>query len=187
MNITVRIFRAAFIIGVTVLRQFSCFAQDSTAIKVSSPFESLPVKDVVAKGNSTGMVEIVMTFQNNIPKLADIYLSLGTFNDFGVTDDKGNKYKVFTNEGLIETSPINKGYKKVQSVQLGGKRMQTVTYLKDTLANGHQLPLRISIGKVDKSTQYIKEIHVRCILSLNHVWTGDQGYQVHNIKIAWDK
>lgn len=176
----------AFLIGFTILGQFSSLAQDSTTFKVSSPFQSLPIKDVVAKGNTgTGTVEIEITFQNNNPKLADIYLSLGAFNDFGVTDNKGAKYKVYTNEGLIESSPINKGFKKIQSVQLGDKKMQTVTYLKDTIPNSKQVPFRITIAKVDNSIQYIKEIHVRCILSVNHVWAGDQSYQIRNIKILW--
>ena len=166
--------------------QFHASGQDSLAPKVISPFNSLILTDVQAIGDvATGNVEIAMNFQNNYPKIADVYLSLGTYVDFGLTDNKDNKYKVFTNEGLIEKSPINAGYKKVNGVQFGNKKLQIVTYLKDTLATGHSLPFKITVGKLDKSINNIKEVHIRCILSLNHVWAGDQSYQIHNIKVDW--
>jgi hypothetical protein len=188
MNVIFRNTREILFLCLLILARFHASGQDSSAPKVISPFESLPLTDVVAKGNTaTGTIEIEMKFQNKYPKVADVYLSLGPYNDFGITDDKGNKYKVFTNEGLIESSPINKGYKQVNAVQFGNKKMQMVTYLKDTLNNGQSLVFKFTIGKLDKSTTYIKEVHIRCILSLNHVWAGDQSYQIRNIMVDWAK
>lgn len=186
MNAIFRNRREILFLSLLLLAKIHAFGQDSLAPKVVSPFESLLITDIAAKGNSaTGTIQLEMKFQNKYPKVAGVYLSLGTFNDFGITDDKGNKYKVFTNEGLIESSPINKGYKQVQAVQFGNKKMQIVTYLKDTLSNGESMAFKITIGKLDKSIEYIKEVHIRCILSLNLAWAGDQSYQIHNIKVNW--
>lgn len=184
-SLTVRMTLAIFALMVGRLYGFS---QDSSNYSVTSPFSTLPLTNAVATGNtSTGTVEIRMEFQNKSPKSADVYLSLGAFNDFGITDGKGNRYKIFTNEGLIESSPINQGYKNIGSVALGNSKLHRVTFLKDTIASSNSLPLKITIDKVDKSDVLIKEIHVRCIFSPNHVWAGDQTYQVKNIKILWSK
>ena len=176
--------RSALAICGLIFGQISGFSQDSTA--VTAPFPSLPLTNISATGNpSTGTVEIKMEFQNKSTKSADVYLSLGTFNDFGITDGKNAKYKVFTNEGLIETSPINKGYKRISSAALGSSKLQKVTYLKDTVGGGSSVPFKIIVDKIDKSTMLIKEVHIRCVFSPNHVWAGDQSYQIRNIKISW--
>lgn len=178
--------RSALLTCALMAGWFYAYSQDSTNYTVSSPFPSLPLTNISATGNpATGAVEIKMEFQNKSPKLADVYLSLGTFNDFGITDGKGARYKVFTNEGLIESSPINQGYKKISNVALGGSKLQKVTYLKDTVGGSSSVPFKVIIDKVDKSTILIKEMHVRCVFSPNHVWAGDLVYQVKNLKIVW--
>gem|GEM_PF-6838193 len=188
MNTRSVLTRSTLLICAILAAQLHSFPQDSTNYTVSSPFPSLQLTNISATGNlSTGAVEIKMQFQNKSAKLADIYLSLGTFNDFGITDAKGAKYKVFTNEGLIESSPINQGFKRISSVSLGNSKLQKVTYLKDTLSGSSDIPFKVILDRVDKSTMLIKEMHVRCIFSPNHVWAGDQSYQIRNVKINWVK
>ncbi|HWK02773.1 MAG TPA: hypothetical protein VNS58_04040 [Puia sp.] len=179
-----RVFLIAFLTGV----HFIVLAQDSTELKVISPYDSLVLSDIKAIGNlQTGNLELSMQVRTDYHKLTDVYFDLGGFGSMGITDDKGMKYKIPTNDRLIGTAGINKGYMPVSGVQFGKNKMNWVTYVKDTLHTGESKTLTIRLGKVNKTLSYIKEFHIRCILTLNYMWVGDKTYQAKNIKVDWIK
>jgi hypothetical protein len=88
---------------------------------------------------------------------------------------------------LIGTAGINKSFLPIAGVLFGKNKMNFVTYVKDTLQTGESKTLIIRLGKVNKAVTYLKEFHIRCILTLNYMWVGDKTYQVKNIKVDWIK
>jgi hypothetical protein len=163
-------------------------AQDTTEMKIISAFDSLIISDVKAIGNiETNSMEISMVVHNDYYKMIDAHWSLGGFEDLGITDDKGKKYKVLTSTKLIGTANINNGFKSISGVQFGSKKMDWLTYVKDTLSAGDSKKLVIRVPKVDKTVKSIKELHIRCILSKGYMWAGDKSYQINNIKVEWIK
>lgn len=72
------------------------FGQTPTSqAQVVSAFDSLSISNISAAGNlQTGAVQISMSVQNNYHKLAQIDFGGGAFDDFGVTDAKGIRYKL---------------------------------------------------------------------------------------------
>lgn len=163
-------------------------AQDTTEMKIVSPFDSLIMSNVTAIGNiEAGSMEISMVVRNDYYKMIDAHWSLGGFEDLGITDDKGKKYKIFTSTKLIGTANINNGFKSISGVQFGSKKMDWLTYVKDTLSAGDSRKLIIRIPKVDKTVKLIKELHIRCILSKGYMWAGDKSYVIKNIKVDWVK
>jgi hypothetical protein len=174
----------AFIIAFSL----AASAQDTTEMKIISPFDSLIISNVKAIGNiETGTIEISMDVRNDYYKMIEAYWSLGGFEDLGITDDKGKKYKIFTSTKLIGTANINNGFKGISGVQFGSKKMDWLTYVKDTLSAGDSKKLIIRVPKVDKTVKSIKELHIRCILSKGYMWAGDKSYQISNIKVDWVK
>lgn len=177
-----------FAMYVFVSIQLPSFAQDTTEMKIISPFDSLTITNVKAVGNiETGSMEISMDVRNDYHKQTDVHWSLGGFEDLGITDDKGMKYKIFTSTQLIGTANINKGFQKITGVQFGSKKMDWLTYVKDTVGIEQAKKLIIRLAKVDNAVRFIKELQIRCILTLDYVWAGDKSYQLKNIKIDWNK
>ena len=164
----------------------SVFAQDNADMKVTMPFDQLPVSNIKAAGNfKTGSVEISMDFENKYDKTANVSLSLGGFSDLGITTDKGKKYKIYTSENLIGTADINKGYARVSAVQFGDKKFDWVTMVQQDLPQGEKRKLTVRIDKFDKAAKVITDFHIRCILSLNYFHTGDNLYRIENLPIEW--
>jgi hypothetical protein len=175
----------AFIIAFCPL---AASAQDTTEMKIVSPFDSLIISNVKAIGNiETGSMEISMIVRNDYYRMIDAHWSLGGFEDLGITDDQGKNYKIFTSTKLIGTANINNGFKSISGVQFGSKKMDWLTYVKDTVSAGDSKKLIIRIPKVDKTVKSIRELHIRCILSKGYMWAGDKSYQINNIKIDWVK
>jgi hypothetical protein len=161
-------------------------AQDSVKLKVKIPFAFLEVSNVQVTGSrATGKLELTMDFENKHEKLAEVSLSLGGFERMGITSDKGKKYKIYTSENLIGTKDINKGFLQVSAVQFGDKKFDWVTIVQQTISTGEKRRLTVRIDKYDKTSKIIAEFHVRCILALNYVHTGDELYRVENIPIEW--
>jgi len=124
----------------------SVSAQDTTEMKIISTFDSLIISNVKAIGNiETGSMEISMVVRNDYYKMIDAYWSLGAFEDLGITDDKGKKYKIFTSTKLIGTANINNGFKSISGVQFGNKKMDWLTYVKDTVSAGDSKKLIIRV------------------------------------------
>lgn len=173
------LFALMLLVGTT----FRCSAQTSNELKIVSPFDSLQITEVLANGNiKTGNLEIVITFKNDYSKLAGVYLSLGGFYDFGITDSKGRNYKIHTNVNAVNT---NKGYSNIPFIQFGDHKFDWVTYVKQEISSGDDRKLSVRLSKIDKGTQQITNFHVRCILSLDYGHVGDKMYSVEHIKINW--
>jgi len=164
----------------------NCFAQDKGEMKVTIPFDSLSVDSAKAIGNlKTGTLEIRMTFHNNYAATAGVSLSLGGFTDFGITDEKGIKYKIYTDSHLIGTEDVNKGYLKIPFVQFGDRKYDWVTLIQQDLTHDQQKELVVRISHFNKDNKIIKEFHIRCILALNLEHIGEKLYKVENLPIKW--
>src|SRR3546814_768060 len=79
-------------------------------LQINSPFDSLVVINPVATGDrGSGRLTIKMDIENRFPKEIWAHLRLGNYDDLGVVDLNGRKYKKYT----IETTPghpeVNKG------------------------------------------------------------------------------
>ncbi|TXJ29062.1 MAG: hypothetical protein E6Q24_05120 [Chitinophagaceae bacterium] len=162
------------------------FGQDSSALIVKVPFDSIAVTNVRAVGNiQTGSVEISLDFRNDYHELVDLHWSVGGFDGLGMTDDKGEFYKIYTSTKAIGAAGINKGYLQIKGVQFGSKKMDWLTYVKDTVNAGNTKKLKVTIPKMQKDVAVIKEFHARCILSVSQMWVGDEQFTIDNIKIEW--
>jgi hypothetical protein len=178
----------AILYTVFTVFQLKAYAQDSTDMKIISPFDSLTITNVKAIGNiETGSMEISMDVRNDYHKLTDVHWILGGFEDLGLTDDKGIKYKIFTSTQMIGTANINKGFQRITGVQFGSKKMDWLTYVKDTVGTNQSKKLIIRLAKVNKAVSLIKELQMRCILTLGYIWAGDKFYQIKNVKVDWIK
>ena len=133
----------------------------------------------------TGTLEIRMTFQNNYTATADVSLSLGGFEEFGLTDEKGKKYKIYLNSHLIGTEDTNKGYQKIPFVQFGDKKYDWVVVIQQVLSRGRQKPLIVRINHFNPDNKVIKEFHISCILALQLENVGQELYKVANLPIEW--
>jgi hypothetical protein len=161
-------------------------AQDTSQLTVKIPFDSIVVTNVKAVGNvQTGSVEISLDVRNDYHELVDLHWSVGGFDGLGMTDDKGKFYKIYTNTKAIGAAGINKGYLQIKGVQFGSKKMDWLTYVKDTVNAGNTKKLKVTIPKMQKDVAVIKEFHARCILSVSQMWVGDEQFTIENMKIEW--
>ncbi|MGF6928579.1 hypothetical protein QFZ48_004079 [Chitinophaga sp. W2I13] len=170
----------SLICALTVLK---CSAQEISKPEIIAPFDSLRLSDVHASGNiKTGTVEIIMNFKNDYSQVARVYLALGGFEDFGITDSKGRKYKLHTDVNAVNT---NKGYINIPFIQFGDKKFSWVAHVIQEIPYTEMRKLTIRINKLDKGTQLLTNFHIRCILSLDYGNVGDKMYSVENIRINW--
>ena len=140
----------------------SLVAQDDKEVKATIPFTSLPVSNIKATGNlATGKLELTMDFENKYDKTAGVSLSLGGFEDMGITSDKGKKYKVYTSENLIGTKDINKGFFKVSAVQFGDKKFDWVTMVQQTIPTGEKRTLSVRVEKYDTTSKVVSSPYFR--------------------------
>jgi hypothetical protein len=161
-------------------------AQNSSKAKLTAPYDSLTVTDVKAKANKvTGSLELTVKITNISHKHNNVHLVLGSFDDFGIISMNGSRYKVFTSENVISTGPVNKGYYPISTVQFGTKKLNWVTSVVQELNSGEERLFSISIGKFDKKANIIKNLHFRCILTVNYMHAGDNKYVIENIPIEW--
>lgn len=162
------------------------FGQDTSAPTIKVPFDSIAVTNVKAVGNiQTGSVEISMDIRNDYHALVDLHWSVGGYDGLGMTDDKGKFYKIYTSTKAIGAAGINKGYLQIKGVQFGSKKMDWLTYVKDTVSAGNTKKLKVTIPKMQKDVAVIREFHARCILSVSQMWVGDEQFTINNIKIEW--
>lgn len=158
-------------------------AQTVSKVKTTIPFESLGLAEVKATGNKkSGMVEISMHFKNAYSKMAGVSLALGGFSDFGITDFKGHKYKVHTEENAVN---INKGYLNIPFIEFGDKKFNWVAKVKQEIPAGETRKLTVRIKSTEGGTLVISDLHIRCILSLDYEHIGDKIYKVENIPVEW--
>lgn len=163
-----------------------CFAQNKAEMTVTFPFDSLTVDSIETTGSlKTGTLEIRMTFHNNYSATAGVSLSLGAFEDFGITDEKEKKYKIFTDSHLIGTQDVNKGYLKIPFFKFGDKKYDWVTVIKQNLSHDQHKELIVRISHFNKENKTIKEFHIRCILALNLEYVGAKLCKVENIPVEW--
>ena len=171
---------------ITFLGTSSSCAQGSDSMKVTIPFDSLTIDNIKATGNlKTGTLEIRMTFHDNYTATAGVSLSHGGFEEFGLTDEKGKKYKIYLNSHLIGTDNTNKGYQKIPFVQFGDKKYDWVVVIQQDLSHGQQKPLIVKINHFNPDNKAIKEFHISCILALNLENVGQELYKVTNLPIEW--
>lgn len=161
---------------ITFLGMNSSCAQGRDSMNVTIAFDSLAVDSIKATRDlKTGALEIRITFHNGYAASADISLSLGGFTDFGFTDEKGKKYKVYTNSHLIGTHDINKGYLNIPYIQFGDKKFYWVTMIQQqNVSQGQMRQLTVHVNHFNKGIKEIKEFHVQCILALNYAHVGDE-------------
>jgi hypothetical protein len=181
-------FNRVFIALFFVLSTVSVFGQaEAPEGNIISPFDSLSVSNLTATGNlQTGAVQVKMRVQNDYHKMAQIDFGGGTFDDFGVIDDKGARYKYSSNDdphGL--NSGINKGYSRISDLKLGKNKVTMLISVQDTLHNGQSRILSFTLPKADKSVKGLTEIHIMTTLTLNYMFTGQKQTVVKNIPITW--
>jgi hypothetical protein len=172
-----------FIIG---LSTSTCRAQNPSNITILNPYDSLTVNDIKAIGNSrSSALNITMIFKNISSKRQTVNLDLGGFDDFGITTMNNKRYKVFTSENVIDNNQPNKGYKNISKIQFGNKKLDWVTIVKQELNPGEERLFSIWLDKFENSDLAIKNIHIRCILSINSMHVGDKKIAIENIPINW--
>lgn len=165
-----------------------CFSLNGYAQnpKITSPFDSLELTNVKATGNKkTSVVEIRLDFRNGYEKPSTVSLDFGGFDRFGITDAAGKKYKLFTNEGLIGTSDVNKGYQPISYIRFGDKTQDWVTLVEQEFQPGETKTLTVRLENVDVETSSLKEIHGFCILA-QVIHIGDKPYRVENLDVEWE-
>jgi hypothetical protein len=172
-----------------LIPKLSLFAQDSTQLQVISPFDSVSLSDVKAIGNlETGSVQITMQVLNKYHKVAIINIGGAAFDDLGLTDDRGTRYKYFSYSGPPGlTQGHNKGFSQITDMALGKSKVQMFIYVQDTLHVDQSETLKFRLVKVDKSVKTIKEAHLLCTLTLDYMSAGQKQFYIKNIPVEWVK
>lgn len=161
-------------------------AQDNKPLKIVTPFESLQINDVTLTGNQLKRsVTIGIKFKNLYPKRATVHFNFGEFEEFGIVDGNGNKYKIYTREDLTGTSNINKGFRNISSVAFGSKKLDYFTYLRQDLNIGEEKTLLVVINGVDKNLEKLQDFHIKCRLLFSGIIKGEGVYRIEGLKINW--
>lgn len=157
-----------------------------TALKIISPFDSLSIIKANAIGNKkTGQVTVSLEIKNNYIKEAETILSLSAFGDFGMTDDKGTKYKAYTSGMLGGPDPANNGFSPVSSIHFADKKPGMMGDIVQYLKGGESKDFVFNIKT--KTATMLKDFHVTCTLSINELVVGTQKLEVKNFKIKWNE
>jgi len=169
--------------------QYSAYSQDSTQVQIISPFDSVSVTDVKAVGDlETGSVQVSMQVLSKYHKLASVSFGGAGFGDFGLTDDRGVKYKYFSYDARPGISyGFNKGYSPINDLYLGKKKVLLIIAVEDTFHTGQSEMLKFRLVKVDKAVKTIKEAHLLCTLMLNNMLAGQKQFYIKNIPVEWVK
>lgn len=172
-----------------LLLQFCTFAQDSTQLQIISPFDSVKLNDVKAIGDlQTGSVEVTMQVHSEYHKLASINFGGAGFGDFGLTVDKGIKYKYSSYDGPPGNSyGINKGYSRITDLLLGKKGVLILIAVQDTFHTGQSETLKFRLLKVDRTVKIIKDAHLLCTIMLDYMMAGQKQCYIKNIPVEWVK
>ncbi|NLU94836.1 hypothetical protein [Chitinophaga sp. Ak27] len=171
----------AFILSISMTKP--CAAQGSVELQIISPFKEITLTDVKATGNKkNGMVEVSMNFKNESSQSAGVSLSLGGFPDFGITDSKGHKYKLFTDVNAVNS---NKGYQNIPFIQFGDKKFDWVALVKQEFPSGEMRKLSVRFKSTEAASPALTDFHIRCILSLDYANVGDKLYELKNLKVDW--
>lgn len=164
------------------------YSQREAGPKITIPFDSLVLREITSSGNpATGNLTVKMLFDNRYPGKATVHLKLGAFDDFGMVDDRGTKYKLFTSENLRGTAGINKGYQKVAAVEFGGKKSSSFMYAQQLIPAGEGKTLVIRLSGVNKGITKIASLHFRCRLMVDGKPMGEKMYQVEDVSVNWRK
>jgi len=174
---------------VVFMPTLAIFAQDSTQLQIISPFDSIGLSDAKAIGNlETGSIQVTMQVTNKYHKIAIINIGGSAFDDLGLTDDKGIKYKYFSYSGPPGlTVGHNKGYSQMTDMVLGKSKVQMFIYVQDTLHADQETTLKFRLLKVDKSVKTIKEAHLLCTLTLDYMSAGQKQFFIKSIPVEWVK
>jgi hypothetical protein len=176
-----------FLFALLLVSKSSAFSQDNVKLQIVSPFDSIKLRDVKAIGNlQTGAVEVTMQIQSDFHKLASLTFSGGAFDDFGLIDDKGVKYKYSTYSGPSATdNGANKGYSTIAHLQLGKSKAAILISVQDTFRLGQSKTLQFLLPSVDKSVKTLKEAHILCHLMLDYMSAGQKQFFLRNIPVEW--
>lgn len=120
--------------------------------------------------------------------MAIINIGGSAFDDLGLADDKGIKYKYFSYSGppgLIVGH--NKGYSQMTDIVLGKSKVQMLIYVQDTFHVDQTATLKFRLVKVDKSVKAIKEAHLLCTLTLDYMSAGQRQFYIKSIPVEWVK
>ena len=110
------------------------------------------------------------------------------FDDLGLTDDRGIKYKYFSYSGPPGlTYGHNKGYSQMTDMVLGKSKVQMFIYVQDTFHVDQSETLKFRLVKVDKNVKTIKEAHLLCTLTLDYMAAGQKQFFIKNIPVEWVK
>jgi hypothetical protein len=177
------------VIAAVFALQLVTIAQETTQLQVTSSFDSIAITEIKAVGNlETGSVEVSMHVRSDYHKLAGISFTGGAFNDFGLIDDKGVKYKYSSYSGSAGLdNGVNKGYLPVTNLRLGISKVGLIISVHDTLHAGQSSILAFRLPKVDKTVKTIKEVHMLGMLQLNYMAAGQKECYIKNITVEWVK
>ena len=164
-----------------VLISSFCFAQDS--LKIINPFPLFPITSINAIVDSSQNLTVNVKFENRNNKPLKAYFRLGGYDNFGLTDISGKKYKLHTSSKLIGTKNINEGYTNIDAIIFGTKKQDYFTYVQDTIKSGTSKNLSFTINKFDKQINFIEEIHIKCKPSIDFSSQSEKIYIVNNIPI----
>ena len=174
--------RSFIVLGLTTVSLLG-YSQDRNS---SPATDSIQISNIHADGNSAnGQVEVSMDFTNHYYRPVLIHLILGGYEGLGLTDNKGNKYKIPTSDQLYNTSDINKGFIGISAVQFGDKSFKSFTYVDQKVPPGESRQLLIRIPKVSQSITEFNELSTHRQVSINYGLVGDHVIKLQDIRILW--
>ncbi|MFX1704983.1 hypothetical protein PV783_13560 [Chitinophaga sp. CC14] len=163
----------------------SLLGQQIPSVIISPTYDSILVSQVEASQNPfNGGVVIHLKFLNQYTKKIKLHFNIGGYEGLGLKDDKGVKYKIFTNSDAVGTNGINDGFKPVAAVKFGASAFKYFTYVEQDLVSKEEKTFTIQLDKVDKKVQSIKALYLRCILSIDYGQVGDKTYMIENIPVT---
>ncbi|WP_276481016.1 hypothetical protein [Paraflavitalea pollutisoli] len=166
-------------------------AQDAVPVPDTSatiPIKDLPIASVKATGDrKTGNLTVSIEFENKWSNTVDVSLSVGGWDNFGFTSDKGAKYKVHTYYNKMTDENPNSGYKQVTTIKFGEKEMTMATVLPQSFSAGENKIFVVKVTNFEKLGKSISQLHLVC----SHYYQYGGGinssgeYKLKNIPIVW--
>ena len=133
-------------------------------------------------------MQVSIKVKSNYHKQASLGFAGGAYDDFGVTDNKGMKYKFSSYEGPGGIKEgVNKGFSRIADLQFGRSKPMILIAVRDTLHNGQSETLSFKLPKTDKDIKMLKEAHIMSTLMLNYTSAGQRMFQLKNIPVTWIK
>ena len=170
---------------VAMLHTANTYAQEQPTI--NKPFDSLIVINPQATGDKkSGKLIIRMDIENRFPSKVRAHLRLGNFEDLGIRDMEGRKYKIHTMETAPGNPEVNEGFMQIDSVAFGGSTYKDFVIIDREINPGDKMAFVTVIRSYPTDEQVIPSMQFTCVLIRKGLYMKTGHVELKDIPIRWE-